>query len=93
MLWQLPWEMHGLVRSPLGHHYNAPDLLHLGVIGRAHSVEVTCNLGTQTTALEAQERPPCNRVRVGGPCPLFLRRPSLGWQVLTRGEHHGFVQC
>lgn len=44
MLWQLPWEVHGLVCPPLGHHHNAPDLLHLGVVWRAHSIQVTCNL-------------------------------------------------
>lgn len=47
MLRQLPREMHGLVCSPLGHHHDAPNLLHLGVVRRAHSVQVTSNLGTQ----------------------------------------------
>ncbi|KAK4812136.1 hypothetical protein QYF61_000977 [Mycteria americana] len=77
--------MDGLVCSPLGHHYNAPDLLHLGVIGRAHSIQVTCNLGTQTPALEAQRRPPCNRVEWSG-----VEWSGVEWAgpaLSSRGEH------
>lgn len=58
MLWQLPWQVHGLVCPPLGHHHNAPDLLHLGVVWRAHSIQVTCNL-KHTAALEGQKRSLC----------------------------------
>lgn len=65
MLRQLPWEMHSLVCSPLGYHHNAPDLLHLGIIRRAHSIQVTCNLGTQTnTHFTSLEETSYNHVRV-----------------------------
>ena len=33
-----------LVSSPLRHHDDAPDLLHLRVVGRADSIQVACNL-------------------------------------------------
>ena len=33
-----------LVGSPLWHHDDAPDFLHLGVVGRADSIQVACNL-------------------------------------------------
>lgn len=67
MLRQLPWEMHSLVCSPLGYHHNAPDLLHLGIIRRAHSIKVTCNLGTQAnTYFTSLEETSYNHVKVGG---------------------------
>ena len=33
-----------LVGSPLRHHDNAPDFLHLRVVRRADSIQVACNL-------------------------------------------------
>lgn len=44
VLWELVGEMHGLVGSPLRHHHDAADLLHLGVIRGAGAIQVTCNL-------------------------------------------------
>lgn len=44
MLGQLARQVHGLVSAPLWHHHNAADLLHLGVIRWAHSIQVSCNL-------------------------------------------------
>lgn len=44
MLGQLARQVHGLVGAPLWYHYNAADLLHLGVIRGAHPIQVSCNL-------------------------------------------------
>lgn len=45
MLGQLAGEMDGLMGSPLRHHHNTPNLLHLGVVWGTHPIEVACNLG------------------------------------------------
>ena len=37
-------EVDGLVRAPLRNHHHTPDLLHLRVVRRAHSVQVAGNL-------------------------------------------------
>lgn len=47
MLGQLARQVHGLVSAPLWYHYDAADLLHLGVIWWAHSIQVSCNLETR----------------------------------------------
>jgi len=39
--------VHSLVGSPLRTHDDAADLLHLGVVRGAHSVQVACNLRTE----------------------------------------------
>ena len=46
-----------LVGSPLWHHDDAPDFLHLGVVGRADSIQVACNLqGTAKVSLMVGSR-------------------------------------
>lgn len=54
MLGQLAGQVYGLVGTPLWYHHDAADLLHLGVVWRAHPIQVSCNLktrgsGTHTT--------------------------------------------
>ena len=48
MSWELVGKVDGLVSAPLGHHYDAADLLHLGVVWGAGAIEVTSNLEGQT---------------------------------------------
>lgn len=47
MLGQLARQVHCLVGAPLWNHHDAADLLHLGVIWRAHTIQVPCNLKTR----------------------------------------------
>lgn len=44
MLWQDVGEMHSLVCSPLRWHHDAANLLHLGVVRGAHSIQVARDL-------------------------------------------------
>ena len=44
MSWELVGQVDRLVSSPLGHHYDAADLLHLGVVGGTGAIEVTGDL-------------------------------------------------
>ena len=44
MLGQDVGQMHSLVRSPLRRHHDAANLLHLGVVRWAHSVQVARDL-------------------------------------------------
>ena len=37
-------EMDGLVGPPLWHHHHTPNLLHLGVVWRTNSIQITCDL-------------------------------------------------
>ena len=40
-------KMNCLVSSPLRRQDDAPDLLHLGIVCRRYSVQVSCNLGPE----------------------------------------------
>lgn len=44
MTGQLIGQVDGLVGSPLRHHNNATDLLHLRVVWWAGAIQVACNL-------------------------------------------------
>lgn len=44
MAWQLVGQVDSLVGSPLWHHDDAADLLHLGVVWWAGSIQVAGNL-------------------------------------------------
>ena len=37
-------EMDGLVGPPLWHHHHTPNLLHLRVVWRTNSIQITCDL-------------------------------------------------
>lgn len=44
MTWQLIGQVDSLVCSPLWHHDDATDLLHLGVVWWTGTIQVPCNL-------------------------------------------------
>ena len=45
---QLIGQVDSLMRSPLRHHDDAADLLHLGVVRGTGAIQVACNLETHT---------------------------------------------
>lgn len=47
VLRQLDGQVNRLMRSPLGRHHDATNLLHLGIVRRADAVQVAGDLGTQ----------------------------------------------
>jgi len=44
MLWQLGWQVYGLMSAPLRCHHNASDFLYLRIIGWAATIQVAGNL-------------------------------------------------
>lgn len=44
MLWQLGWQVYGLMSAPLRCHHNASDFLYLRIIGRTATIQVSGNL-------------------------------------------------
>jgi len=44
MLWQLGWQVYGLMSAPLRCHHNASDFLYLRIIGWAATIQVASNL-------------------------------------------------
>lgn len=77
MLGQLAGEVDGLMGSPLRHHHNTPNLLHLGVVWGTHPIEVACNLGggdreagspghAQPRVLAKGEGPHCSQLELVG---------------------------
>lgn len=59
MSWELVGEVDGLVGPPLGHHDDAADLLHLGVVWGTGAVEVASNLLGQTKTKVNIKKTPC----------------------------------
>ena len=49
MSWELVGQVDRLVSPPLGHHYDAADLLHLGVVWGTGAIEVASDLSGHTT--------------------------------------------
>jgi len=47
VLWQLVWQVHSLMSTPLWSHHDASDFLYLGIIWWTDSIQVSSNLKHQ----------------------------------------------